>query len=59
MVDVDVRVSNNLKEELTWAIDKRLQVISNYNVIYKTVRVEGSVTSEFGVRDLKTNSFCT
>ena len=59
MVDIDIRVSSNLKEELTWAIDKRLQVISNYNVIYKTVRVEGSVTSEFGVRDLKTNSFCT
>ena len=28
MVDVDVRVSSHLKEELTWAIDKRLQVIS-------------------------------
>ena len=28
MVDVDVRISNHLKEELTWAIDKRLQVIS-------------------------------
>ena len=28
MVDVDVRVSSHLKEELTWAIDKRLRVIS-------------------------------
>ena len=28
MVDVDVRVSSHLKEELTWAIDKRLWVIS-------------------------------
>ena len=28
MVDVDVRVSSHLKEELAWAIDKRLQVIS-------------------------------
>ena len=28
MIDVDVRVSSHLKEELTWAIDKRLQVIS-------------------------------
>ena len=28
MVDIDVRVSSNLKEELTWAIDKRLRVIS-------------------------------
>ena len=33
MVDVDVRVSSHLKEELTWAIDKRLRVISNNNVI--------------------------
>ena len=28
MVDVDVYVSSHLKEELTWAIDKRLWVIS-------------------------------
>ena len=28
MVDVDVRISSHLKEEVTWAIDKRLQVIS-------------------------------
>ena len=28
MVNVDVRVSSHLKEELTWAIDKQLQVIS-------------------------------
>ena len=28
MVDVDVRVSSHLKEELAWATDKRLQVIS-------------------------------
>ena len=28
MVDIDVCVSNHLKEELTWAIDKRLRVIS-------------------------------
>ena len=28
VVDVDVRVSSHLKEELTWAIDKRLRVIS-------------------------------
>ena len=33
MVDVDVCVSSHLKEELAWAIDKRLPVISNYNVI--------------------------
>ena len=28
MVDVDVRISSHLKEELTWAIDKQLRVIS-------------------------------
>ena len=28
VVDVDVRVSSYLKEELAWAVDKRLQVIS-------------------------------
>ena len=28
VVDVDVRVSSYLKEELAWAVDKRLRVIS-------------------------------
>ena len=28
MVDVDVRVSSHLKQELAWAVDKRLRVIS-------------------------------
>ena len=28
MVDVDVHASSNLKVELAWAVDKRLQVIS-------------------------------
>ena len=28
MIDIDVRVSSHLKEELTWAINKRLRVIS-------------------------------
>ena len=28
MVDVDVRVLSHLKEELAWAVDKRLRVIS-------------------------------
>ena len=27
VVDLDTRVSSNLKEELAWAVDKRLQVI--------------------------------
>ena len=28
MVDVDVCISSHLKEELAWAVDKRLRVIS-------------------------------
>ena len=28
MVDVDVRLSSHLKEELAWAVDKWLQAIS-------------------------------
>ena len=28
VVDVDVRVSSNVKEELAWTVDERLQVIS-------------------------------
>ena len=38
MVDVDVCVSSHLKEELTWAIDKWLRVISTI-MLFKTVRV--------------------
>ena len=28
MVDIDVCILSHLKEELAWAVDKRLQVIS-------------------------------
>ena len=28
MVDVDVRLSSHIKEELAWAVDKQLGVIS-------------------------------
>ena len=28
MVDIDICISGHLKEELTWAIDKQLRVIS-------------------------------
>ena len=35
VVDVDVRVSSHLKEELTWAIDKRLWVISTIMLFKK------------------------
>ena len=36
VVDVDVRVSSYLKEELTWAIDKRLWVISTIMLFKNT-----------------------
>ena len=34
VVDVDVRVSSHLKEELVWAVDKRLRVIST-TILFK------------------------
>ena len=34
VVDVDVCISSHLKEELAWAIDKRLRVISTI-VLFK------------------------
>ena len=37
--DIDVHLSSHLKEELAWAVDKLLQVISTIMVILKTVRV--------------------
>ena len=33
MVDVDIRVSSYLKEELAWAVDKRLEVISTIIIV--------------------------
>ena len=35
VVDVDVHVSSHLKEELTWAIDKHLRVISTIMLFKK------------------------
>ena len=35
MVEVDVSVSSHLKEELTWVMDKRLQVISTIMLFKK------------------------
>ena len=35
MVDIDIRVSSHLKEELTWAIDKWLWVISTIMLLRK------------------------
>ena len=35
VVDVDVCVSSYLKEELTWAVDKRLRVITTIKLFKK------------------------
>ena len=39
VVNVDVRISSHLKEELAWAVDKRLWVISTIMLFKKTVEV--------------------
>ena len=35
VVDIDIRVSSHLKEELVWAADKQLQVISTIMLFEK------------------------
>ena len=35
MVDIDICVSSHLKEELAWAVDKRLWVISTIMLFKK------------------------
>ena len=39
MVDLDIRVSSHLKEELAWTVGKWPQVISAIMLFKKTVRV--------------------
>ena len=39
VVDIDVRVLSHLKEELAWAVDKPLWVISSIILFKKTVRM--------------------
>ena len=46
MVDIDIHISSHLKEELTWAVDKRLQVISTLNNGKTTKELKGT-TSRF------------
>ena len=36
--DVDVRVSSHLKEQLAWAVDKWLRIISTIMLLKNTVR---------------------
>ena len=55
MVDVDVRVSSHLKEELTWAIDKRLWVISTIMLLkYSKSIKELKETKEYSHFKFKT-----
>ena len=35
VVDVDIRVSSHLKEELAWGVDKELQVINTIMLFEK------------------------
>ena len=45
VADVDVHVSSHLKEELAWAADKRLQVISTIMLFknsYSTKELKGT-----------------
>ena len=37
MVDMDIRILSHLKDELAWAADKRLQVISTIMLFEKQV----------------------
>ena len=45
MFDIDVCVSSHLKEELAWAVDKRLQVISTI-MLFKNSTKELKGTKE-------------
>ena len=39
VVDIVVHVSSHLKEELAWAVDKQLRIISTIMMFKNTVRV--------------------
>ena len=49
---VNVRVSKSLKEELAWAIDKRLRVVSN-KMLFKTVIATTKKLKKKAVLNLK------
>ena len=42
MVDVDVRVSSHLKEELVWAVDKQLRIIGTIMLFKCTKELRGT-----------------
>ena len=42
MVDVNLRVSSHLKQELAWAVDKRLRVIDTLKNRKSTKELKGT-----------------
>ena len=42
MVDIDVRILSHLKEEVAWAVDKQLWVISNLKNSKSTKELKGT-----------------
>ena len=59
MVDVDVRVLSYLKEELAWAIDKWLRVISNIMLFkYSKTTKELKGTSRFKFKTILYTLLC-
>ena len=47
VVYVNIHVSSHLKEELTWAIDKRPQIIGNTNVIKNSYTIKNLKNKPF------------
>ena len=54
---VNVRVSKSLKEEVAWAIDKRLRVVSN-KMLFKTVIATTKKLKKKSHFKFKTNIVC-
>ena len=52
LVDVDLRVSSYLNEELAWVVDKRLQVISTTLLFKTTKELKGTSRFKFKYRDV-------
>ena len=53
VVDIDVCISSHLKEELTWAIDKQLQVISTI-MLFKNSKSTKELKETKAVLNLET-----
>ena len=54
MAYINIRVSNSLKEELAWAIDKRIRLISNIMLFkirsYTTKKLKNKALKEYCMR---------